>query len=117
MATSCPVPLGLAAPRLAMLRLATAGLDIGISGGGENNPLAGLLRDGLTAIRPRLDVALVDGWGDGDRIDHSPSVYPDMSAMSMVELEDGIGETTDVSSSSIGTDNSSCWRAITLAFF
>ena len=46
LATSCPVPLGLAAPRLATLRLATAGLDIGISGGGENNPLPDCLETG-----------------------------------------------------------------------
>lgn len=112
LATSRPVPLGLAAPRLATLRLATAGLGIGISGGGENNPLVGLLGDGLTAIRPRLDVALVDGWGDGDRIDHSPSVYPDVSVTSIVELDDGVGEAIDASPSSIGTDVFSFWLAI-----
>ena len=112
LAISRPVPLVLAAPRLATLR--PAGLDIGISGGGENNPLVGLFGDGLTVIRPRLNVALVDGCGDGDRIDHSPSVYSDMSVMSMVELDDGVGEAIDASSSSIGTDVFSFWLAIVL---
>ena len=73
-----------------------------------------MFRDGLTVIRPRLNAALVDGWGDGDRIDHSPSVYSDMSVMSMVELDDGVGEAIDASSSSIGTDVFSFWLAIVL---
>ena len=106
-ATAGPVPLGLAAPRLATLRLVSSGLDIGISGGGENSPLAGLPGHGLTAMRSRLDAALVEGWGDSDRVDHSPSLYVDASVMSIVELDDGVGEAIDASPSSIGTDVSS----------